>query len=102
MKAWKENEGWVAEFFRTRRYPLSGSESGVTASDTRHPRLFIEQRRRKHHAVVRWWDQVSELARREGKVPVVTLTEYGRPRFWILVRSEDLAAVASCAAAGVS
>lgn len=98
MKAWKENEGRVAEFFGTRRNPLSGSGSAVTASDTRHPHLFIEQRRRKRHAVIRWWDQVAELARREGKIPVVTLTEHGRPGFWILVRSEDLATVATCAA----
>lgn len=93
-KSWKRDERKVAEFFGCRRNPLSGSGSGVTQSDTRHERLFIEQKRRKRHAVVVLWDQVAERAAEEGKVPVVTLTEHGRRGFWVVVHADDLRGVA--------
>lgn len=93
-KAWKRDERKVSEFFGCRRNPLSGSNSGVTGSDTRHPRLYIEQKRRKRHSVVALWDEVAERAAKEGKVPVVTLTEHGRSGFWVLVHARDLRRVA--------
>ena len=93
-KAWKRDERRVAAAFGARRNPLSGAGSGVTGSDTRHPELFIEQKRRKRHAVVALWDQVAERAAEEGKVPVVTLTEHGRHGFWAVIHSRDLRRVA--------
>jgi hypothetical protein len=89
-KTWKSREAQIAKSFGTERTPLSGGNSKHTRSDTLHPRLFIEQKHRKRHSVVTLWDETNVLAAKEGKVPVVTLTEHGRPGFWVLVHCDDL------------
>ena len=91
---WKQRERQVAEFFGTKRTPLSGGNSGHTRSDTLHPRLFVEQKLRAKHAVVSLWDSTRNFAKKESKVPVVTLAEKGRPGFWIMVHASDFEAVA--------
>ncbi len=91
---WKARERQVAEFFGTTRTPLSGGNSGHTRSDTLHERLFVEQKLRAKHAVISLWDETKELAKKEGKVPVVTLAEKGRPGFWIMVHAADFEDVA--------
>lgn len=95
MKTWKHREQQVAKFFGAKgRTPLSGGNSGHTRSDTLHDRLFIEHKHRKKHAVINLWDEVKPLAKKEKKVPVVTLSVKGRPGFWIMVHSDDLQDVA--------
>lgn len=95
-KSWKAFERRVARFFGCQdRNPLSGINSKHTASDTLHDTLFIECKQRKKHAVVRLWDKCKPLAKEENKIPVVALSEKGRPGFWILVHSSDLTAVAN-------
>ncbi len=90
MATWKRRERQVAEFFGSKRTPLSGGNSGITRADTQHPTLFIEQKHRAKHAVVSLWDKTAKLAKRENKVPVLTLTQQNRPGFWLVIHSDDL------------
>lgn len=87
---WKQGERRVAKFFGTVRTPLSGGNGGITRSDTRHDKLFIEQRHRKAHAVRTLYDTVSVLAKRENKIPVVTLMDKSKKGFLIVVHTDNL------------
>lgn len=87
---WKKRERQIATFFGTSRNPLSGSASRHSESDSLHPALFIEDKHRKKHSVVTLWDDTKKKATKEGKIPVVCLTEHNRPGFWVMVHSEDL------------
>jgi len=93
-KWWKRVERKVAEFFTTKRTPLSGGASRITRSDTIHERLFIETKGSKKHSVITLWDKTAAMARKEKKIPVVALCEKGRPGFWLMVKAEDLIDVA--------
>jgi hypothetical protein len=95
-KTWKARERQVARFFGARgRTPLSGGSSGHTRSDTLHDHLFIEHKHRVKHAVINLWDKINPLAKKENKIPVVTLSVKGRHGFWVLVHSSDLTAVSN-------
>ena len=94
-KTWKSRERKIAVFFGCKRTPLSGGNSGHTRSDTLHPSLFVEQKHRKEHAVINLWRKTKELADKENKIPVVTLTEKGKHGFYIMCHSSDLVAVAN-------
>lgn len=89
-KAWKRDERKVAEFFGTVRNPLSGINSKVTGSDTRDKRLYIENKRRKSHAVMNLLREVRKAAMSEEKLATVCLTEHNRVGFGILVHSDDI------------
>lgn len=90
-KTWKQAERRIAAYFGTERTPLSGGNGKQTRSDTLHETLFIEAKHRKKHSAVSLWDDTKKLALKEKKTPVVCLCEKGRPGFWIVVWSEDLA-----------
>lgn len=89
---WKKRERNAAALFGARRQPGSGSggRPDETRSDSRHPRLFLECKLRQKHTVVTLWDETKTLAAREGKTPVLMLSEKGRPGQWIVVHSGDL------------
>lgn len=94
-KAWKARERAISDYFRgVGRTPLSGGNSKHTRADVIHDRLFVECKLRAKHTAVTLWDAVKKLATRERKTPVVALAEKGRPGFWLVVHSSDLAAVA--------
>ena len=101
-RTWKKAEGRVAALFGARRQPLSGSSGrdDTTRSDTTHPRLFVEVKYRERHAVRTWFDAIKDLARREGKTPVLALIDKGRPGFLLCNHSDDLSIVVAelCAA----
>ena len=86
-KAWKAFERRVATFFGGIRCPVLGTD---TKADVDHETLFIECKQRQKHSVVTLWDTVKKRAGREGKTPVVCLSEKGRKGFWIMVHSDDL------------
>ena len=94
-KAWKRDERKIARFFGCLRTPLSGGSSRHTRSDTLHPLLFIEVKRRKRHALLNVFHKAKALALKENKIPVVTVTEHGKKGFWLLVHCDDLLAVAN-------
>ena len=89
-RTWKKRESNVASFFQGKRTPLSGGNSKITRSDVIHEELFIECKLKKKHSVISLWDETAELAKKEGKTPVIALCEKQRPGFWIMVHSNDL------------
>lgn len=93
---WKGRERQVNDFFGGEgRTPLSGINSGHTHFDIRHDILGVEHKHRKRHAVISLFKKVKELAKKENKIPVVTLSEKGGRGFYVLVHSSDLTAVAN-------
>jgi len=93
---WKCAERAVARMFGVRRIALSGSNNtqGETASDTDHPRLFIEVKLRKSFAAWSLFRKVEKLAAKEKKVPVVALKQKGGEGILLVLRPHDLRAVA--------
>lgn len=74
---WKAMERKVAAKFGSKRTPLSGSNGGVTASDSLHPVLFLEAKLRAKHAAWELWQDTAAKAKKENKVPVVALKQKG-------------------------
>jgi hypothetical protein len=95
--SWKRRERNAASLFGAQRQVLSGScgrgERG--RSDTTHDQLFIESKLRASSSVRSLWEKTRELARREHKVPVLTLYSKGKHGALIVVHEDDLAAVAA-------
>lgn len=93
---WKAAERRVAAFFGTLRQRLSGSSGRAdeTASDTKHPRLFIEVKYRQSHSVRTLFDATAKIAKKENKLPIVALVDKGKDGFLVVVRYEHLIAVA--------
>jgi len=90
---WKGDERLVSRMFGTERTPLSGGNSKMTRSDTLHPKLFIEVKKRASHAAFELWRRTKELARREKKVPVVVLRSGNSPYTLVVVEVRDLSKV---------
>ncbi len=94
MKTWKKAEQRAAAKFGTRRAPLSGSNGGVTGSDSLSESCYIETKYRQKHWAVSLFHEVEEAAGkekklggivdREGKFPVLILAEKGRHRLFAL------------------
>lgn len=84
---WKNTEKKTAEDLATERTPFSGSTSGLTSSDTLHPNLFVEIKTKKKHAVKTLYNKTRELAKDEGKVPLVVLRETdSKEMLWVFER----------------
>lgn len=92
---WKQRERQSAALFGSVRNPLSCGHGGVTRSDSRHERLFLETKLRVKHTVVTLYDETAKLAKLEGKIPVVALAEKNRPGLWLLIKAEDMQSVAN-------
>jgi hypothetical protein len=92
---WKRAEAKVAAMFGSLRQILSGSSGRAenTASDSTHPRLFIECKYRDRHAVRGLWERTRDLAKKERKTPVVSLVDKGMPGFLLCIHSDDFRAV---------
>lgn len=90
---WKNAERKIARWFGSERNPLSGRNSRHSASDSLHPRLFIETKYAARWAVLTIWRKALGFAKKEGKVPLVCLKEKGKEGFWIVVHSSHLVAV---------
>ena len=93
-KSWKQNERAVAKAFNTERNSLSGSNSKVSASDTVHPTLFVEVKRRAKHAVWSLYEKTAVLAKKENKTPVVVLKENGKRGFLVVCQLDDIPRIA--------
>jgi hypothetical protein len=90
MSTWKAVERRIAAFFGSRRTPLSGGNSGHTRSDTLHPSLFVEAKHRAKHTTYTLYRETAELAKAEGKLPVIALHEKGKPGFLVCCHCDDL------------
>lgn len=96
-KTWKSSEARVAKAFGTRRNPLSGINSGITSSDTRHPTLFLETKHKKNgHAVQRIYNKAADLAKKENKTPLVCLTGDKQKGFLVVCHVKDIPTIAGC------
>jgi hypothetical protein len=94
-RTWQMAEGRAAALFGCRRQVGSGStgRDDATASDSTHPRLFIESKLRPRHTVRALHDKAKKQAAKEGKTPVLALFDKNRPGCLIVIHSDDLAAV---------
>ena len=90
---WKKFEQRIADLFNSVRAPLSGRNGKVTASDSLHPRLFIECKLREHHTVYSLWKATKKISSGEGKSPVLALQEKSHPGALIVCHTDDLDAV---------
>lgn len=88
---WKAFERLVADFFGTRRTPLSGSNSGHnTTSDTLHPEVYVECKYRAKMAVYELFNDTVLAAKLEEKIPVVAIKQKGEKGYLLVMRSQDL------------
>lgn len=88
---WKTFERIVANYFGTRRVPLSGSNSGHgTNSDSLHPKLYIECKVRNKIALWQLFVDTEKKAKVEGKVPIVAVKQKGEKGYLLVMRPEDL------------
>ncbi|SIO37670.1 hypothetical protein SAMN05444166_4208 [Singulisphaera sp. GP187] len=94
-KTWKAIERRVAARFGSLRQRLSGSSGRAdeTASDTKHPKLFIEIKYREKHAIFTLYDATVKLAKAEGKIPLVCIAEKGKKGFLLCLHVDDLATI---------
>lgn len=89
-RTWKHTESAVSRFFNSIRNPLSGRNSGVTASDSRHKTIFVEVKHSKRMAGIwKLYLQTKDLATIENKTPVLCLKENKRHGFLIVVMNSD-------------
>lgn len=90
-KKWKKQERRVAEFFGTKRVPLSGSNSGHnTSSDSLHERLYIECKYRKRIPIFDLWPDIYKKALKENKIPVLAVKSMQIADDIICIRKKDL------------
>lgn len=89
--SWKGFERTVANYFGTRRVPLSGSNSGHgTNSDSLHPKLYIECKVRSKIALWQLFVDTEKKAKVENKIPVVAIKQKGEKGYLLVMRPEDL------------
>ena len=92
---WKGFERTVAEFFGTKRVPLSGSNSGHnTNSDSLHPSLYIECKVRGKISLWSLFEDTENKAKVEKKLPIVAIKEKGKKGYLLLIRPENLVDIA--------
>jgi len=87
---WKKTEADAAEVVCTKRTPFSGSNSGLTASDSLHDRLFLECKTKETHSTATLYKSTRELAQKEHKIPVLILRENGQQEILWVIEQKDL------------
>ena len=93
--SWKSFERLVANFFHTKRVPLSGSNSGHnTNSDSLHPKLYIECKVRNKFSLWQLFLDTEQKAKVEKKLPVVAIKQKGEKGYLLVIRPEDLEKIA--------
>lgn len=93
---WKAHERNTARQFGTERNPLSGSCGKHTGSDSLHPKLFIECKYKKKHSVIGLFRETAEKAKKENKIPIISLKERGTHGTYYLIKDTDLKEVLQC------
>lgn len=93
--AWKSFERVVAEFFGTRRVPLSGSNSGHgTNSDSLHDKLYIECKLRGKISLWSLFEDTERKAKQENKIPIVAIKQKGSRGYLLVMRPLDVKKIA--------
>jgi hypothetical protein len=96
-KTWKSFELRIAKFFGAQRNPLSGGNSKHTRSDSLHPVLFVECKWRQKSSLCNLYRNTVPMAKVEGKIPVLAITDKATKADLIVMRKEDLLEVAKYA-----
>jgi len=92
-KPWQSFEKRVAGIFNSVRTPFSGSNSGITSSDSLHDRVFIEC---KYHAtdtaLVKLMKETEEKAKVEKKLPLLAIgnPEDTKKNIYVMFNIKDL------------
>lgn len=96
-KTWKAAERRIAASFGALRQIGSGSlgRDDRSSSDSTHEVLYIEAKYRKRHTAIALHDDTAKKAKKEKKIPVVVLAEKNRPGVWLLIKQDNLPAVAA-------
>ena len=89
-KAWKAFERRLANAWGTVRNALSGRNSKVSASDTHHPRLFLEAKLNNRSPFWSLYLKTRQLADKEGKIPVLCLGNKNHKWYILAVHNSDL------------
>ena len=90
--AWKQFERAVARFFGCER---TGPMQEKDANDINHDCLHVQCKHSKKHAIVSVWDAAKAVADKAGKIPCVAIKQKGRHGWFIMMKAEDLTAVAN-------
>lgn len=90
--AWKKFEQAVARFFGCKR---TGPMQAKDANDINHHCLHVQCKHSQRHAIVSVWDAAKRVADKDSKIPVVAVKQKGRHGWWLLVKADDLTAVAN-------
>lgn len=94
--AWKGFERVVADFFKTKRVPLSGSNSGHgTNSDTLSKDFYIECKFRNKFSIFALFKDTEAKAKVEGKLPIVAIKQKNERGYLLVIRPEDLQLIAA-------
>jgi hypothetical protein len=87
--AWKRRERGIAADHGTYRTPLSGGGSRHTRSDSLHPTLYIEHKLRAKLPFRQLFLDTREKAKKEGKTPIIVLSEKHSPIKEVLLDYDD-------------
>jgi hypothetical protein len=87
---WKKTEKEVAEIFNTKRNPFSGSNGGISHSDSIHPQIFIEAKTRESHPIMNLYKDTEILAQNEGKIPILALRENDSEKMLLCTEKRNL------------
>jgi hypothetical protein len=92
-RTWQKREAHAASLFGCKRKVLSGSSGrdDETASDSTHPRLYLETKLKAKTALRSLWEATKAKARREKKLPVLVTFDKGRQGGLVTVHEDDLA-----------
>lgn len=95
-KPWKRFERKVSAKIGALRNIGSGSmgRADRSASDSTHETIFLEAKQRKKHSAVQLWRKTAKLAKKEGKTPIVAMSEAGMPGTWFVVHEDHVAILA--------
>jgi len=88
---WKVMERRVARAFGTLRTSLSGSRSKAgTSSDSLHKKFYIEAKYRQKFATIEWFQDIIPKAKKENKIPILSLKARNRKDDYVVIRLRDL------------
>lgn len=89
---WKKLEQIVAGLFGTVRTPFSGSNSGITASDSLHDRIYIECKDHAKQAILNLMRDTETKAFNENKIPILGLSDPEDPKqeVYVLFNIKDI------------
>jgi len=88
---WKGFEKAIAKAFSTVRTPFSGSNSGITSSDSLHDRLYVECKFHTTQAILTLMKETEAKAKQEFKVPIIALASPEAPKDrYIMLNIKDL------------